>query len=156
MLIKRDIEDTIIKCSKEFACITIYGARRVGKLKVLEMAFKDKYNIVTLDDILNLDLAKRNPKLFLETYHWPLIIDEIQKASELLPEIKILIDKQKFYWNSNNLPYELMFILTSSNQFDLQQAVSESLVGRTAILNLASLSYNEIRKSSNHSALILI
>lgn len=64
MLIKRDIEDTIIKCSKEFACITIYGARRVGKLKVLEMAFKDKYNIVTLDDILNLDLAKRNPKLF--------------------------------------------------------------------------------------------
>ena len=29
MLIKRDIEDTIIKCSKEFACITIYGARQV-------------------------------------------------------------------------------------------------------------------------------
>ena len=82
----------------------------------------------------------------------PLIIDEIQKAPELLPEIKILIDKQKFYWNSNNLPYELMFILTSSNQFDLQQDVSESLAGRTAILNLASLSYNEIRKSNNHNA----
>lgn len=152
MLIKRDIEDTIIKCSKEFACITIYGARQVGKSTVLEMIFKDKYNIVTLDDTLNLDLAKKNPKLFLETYHWPLIIDEIQKAPELLPEIKILIDKQKFYWNSNNLPYELMFILTGSNQFDLQQAVSESLAGRTAILNLASLSYNEIRKSNNHNA----
>ena len=44
MLIKRDIEDTIIKCSKEFACITIYGARQVGKSTVLEMIFKDKYN----------------------------------------------------------------------------------------------------------------
>ena len=58
MLIKRDIEDTIIKCSKEFACIIIYGARQVGKSTVLEMIFKNKFNIVTLDDILNLDLAK--------------------------------------------------------------------------------------------------
>ena len=65
MLIKRDIEDAIIKCSKEFACISIYGARQVGKFTVLEMIFKDKYNIVTMDDILNLDLAKRNPKLFI-------------------------------------------------------------------------------------------
>jgi len=34
-----------------------------------------------------------------------------------------------------------MFILTGSNQFDLQQAVSESLAGRTAILFLFVLKH---------------
>lgn len=150
MLIKRNIEDLIKKCSKEFACITIYGARQVGKSTVVEMAFGQKYNIVTLDDAKNRELAKSNPKLFLETYEWPVIIDEIQKAPELLSEIKINIDKQKLYWNKNDLPYELMYILTGSNQFELQEAVSESLAGRTAILNMSSFSYNEIIGCNEH------
>lgn len=151
MLIKRNIEKLIEKCSKEFACITIYGARQVGKSTVLEMIFEDKYEKVTLDDIRLKNLATNNPKLFLENYGWPLIIDEIQKAPELLPEIKIIIDKQKSYWNKNNLPYELMFILTGSNQFELQEAVSESLAGRTAILNMSSLSNNEIKANKSSS-----
>ena len=92
MLIKRNIEDLIKKCSKKFACLTIYGARQVGKSTVLDMVFEDKYEKVTLDDAQKKELAKNNPKLFLETYGWPLIIDEIQKAPELLSEFKILID----------------------------------------------------------------
>ncbi len=151
MFIKRNIEDLIKKCSKEFACITIYGARQVGKSTVLDMVFENKYEKITLDDTRIKELAKNNPKLFLETYGWPLIIDEIQKAPELLSEIKIIIDKQKLYWNKNDLPYELMYILTGSNQFELQEVVSESLAGRTAILNMASLSYNEIVKNETHS-----
>ncbi len=152
MLINRHIADLIKKCSKEFACITIYGARQVGKSTLLQMIFGDKYQIVTLDNIENRELAKKNPKLFLETFSWPIIIDEIQKVPELLSEIKIIIDKQKFYWNKNNLPYELMYILTGSNQFELQETVSESLAGRTVILNMASLSYNEINGKMMYSA----
>ena len=152
MLINRNIEELILKCSKEFVCITLYGARQVGKSTVLDMVFEDKYSKVTLDDTANKNLAKRNPKLFLENYGWPLIIDEIQKAPELLSEIKIIIDKQKAYWNKNNLPYELMYILTGSSQFELQEAVSESLAGRTAILNMSSLSYNEINNNKAHGA----
>lgn len=151
MLIKRNIENLIMECSNEFACITLYGARQVGKSTTLEMIFGNKFNKVSLDDSLNRDLAKRNPKLFLESYEWPLIIDEIQKAPELLPEIKILIDKQKLFWNKNNLPYELMYILTGSNQFELQEAVSESLAGRTAVINMSSLSLNEISNFNSFS-----
>lgn len=151
MLIKRNIENLIMECSNEFVCITLYGARQVGKSTTLEMIFGNKFNKVSLDDSLNRDLAKRNPKLFLESYEWPLIIDEIQKAPELLPEIKILIDKQKLFWNKNNLPYELMYILTGSNQFELQEAVSESLAGRTAVINMSSLSLNEISNFNSFS-----
>ena len=151
MLIKRNIENLIMECSNEFACITLYGARQVGKSTTLEMIFGNKFNKVSLDDSFNRDLAKRNPKLFLESYEWPLIIDEIQKAPELLPEIKILIDKQKLFWNKNNLPYELMYILTGSNQFELQEAVSESLAGRTAVINMSSLSLNEISNFKSFS-----
>ena len=46
MLIKRDIEDTIIKCSKEFACIIIYGARQVGK-STIALLFKEKGTVKT-------------------------------------------------------------------------------------------------------------
>lgn len=152
MFIKRNIEDLIKEYSNEFACLTIYGARQVGKSTVLDMIFGDSYRKVTLDDIRDKNLAKNNPKLFLETYGWPLIIDEIQKAPELLSEIKIIIDKQKLFWNKNDLPYELMYILTGSNQFELQESVSESLAGRTAIINMASLSYNEIVENKSYSA----
>ena len=39
-----------------------------------------------------------------------------------------------------------MYILTGSNQLELQKAVSESLAGRTAILTMSSLANNEIEK----------
>ena len=151
MFIKRDIEELIKSCAEEFVCITIYGARQVGKSTTIDMVFEEKFKKVTLDDTMLLDLAKRNPKLFLENYGWPLVIDEIQKAPGLISEIKIIIDNQKKYWNKNDLPYELMYILTGSNQFELQEAVSESLAGRTAVLNMASLSFNEISKSPSKS-----
>ena len=102
MFIKRNIEDLIKEYSNEFACLTIYGARQVGKSTVLDMIFGDSYRKVTLDDIRDRNLAKSNPKLFLETYGWPLIIDEIQKAPELLSEIKIFVKIVSHFGNIIN------------------------------------------------------
>ena len=82
-------------------------------------------------------------KLFLETYEYPIIIDEVQKVPELLEEIKIIIDNKKYERMNNNQKAELLYILTGSNQFGLQDKIVESLAGRTAVYNMAALSLNE-------------
>ena len=54
-----------------------------------------------MDDLELIERAKDNPKVFLENYELP-IIDEIQKAPELLDEIKIIIDRNKIEWMNKN------------------------------------------------------
>lgn len=152
MYINRAIEDTILDYSKEWACITIYGARQVGKSTVIAHLFKDKFTRISMDDLELRSRAKTNPRNFLESYPLPLCIDEIQKAPELLEEIKKIIDLHKEKWLFEGKPTELLFILTGSNQTDLRKHIGDSLAGRTAILNMPSLTHAEIAKYKNWNA----
>ena len=43
-----------------------------------------------------------------------------------------------------------MFVLTGSNQFYLQEGVSESLAGRTAVINMSGLTQMEKRQIKGH------
>ena len=138
MYIKRNIENKIMEASKQFASITIYGSRQVGKSTLIDELFP-KIKKVSLDDIEIRDYALKDPKGFLKYYSTPLVIDEIQKAPIILEEMKIVIDKKKKEWVKTG-ENELLYIMSGSNQFELQKAVSESLAGRTCIFNLASLS----------------
>jgi predicted AAA+ superfamily ATPase len=63
-----------------------------------------------------------------------------------LEQIKIRIDNEKKRCLKENENIPLMYILTGSNQFELQKAVAESLSGRAAILTMSSLANNEIEK----------
>lgn len=151
MYIKRNIENKLIEASKQFASITIYGSRQVGKSTLIQHLFPT-ISYVTLDDIEIRDYAIRDPKGFIKYYSSPLVIDEIQKAPQLLEYIKIEIDNMKKKFLSNNEPPKFLYILSGSNQFELQEAITESLAGRTCVFNLSSLSYNEIkgRKTSSY------
>ena len=51
MYIKRALENEIIESSKEFACITIYGAKQTGKSTTIKHIFGENFNYVTLDDL---------------------------------------------------------------------------------------------------------
>ena len=143
MYIKRYVENTILAAAKSFPCIVIYGPRQVGKSTTINMLFGDKIPMVTLDDAEDRNLALTNPRLFLERYGWPVIIDEIQKAPNLLDEIKIKIDEQRLKWMRNNEERQLMYILTGSNRFELQEGISDSLAGRCGIVEMLSLSQAE-------------
>ena len=147
----RAIEKALKECSKQFACITLYGSRQVGKSTVINHLFPDEFESITMDDIELRGRAKDNPKVFLENYELPIIIDEIQKSPELLDEIKIIIDRNKKEWINNNKKGRLLFVLTGSNQFELQEKINESLAGRTAILNLSGFSYVEIKDYNSFS-----
>ena len=138
--IKRDIEDKIISLSKEYSCILITGPRQVGKTTVLRQLMDDNREYVTLDDMDERSLAKRDPAMFLQIHSTPIMIDEVQYAPELFSYIKMEIDKGAApgtYW------------LTGSQAFKLMGLAQESLAGRVAILHMSGLSQHEIYGSGD-------
>lgn len=145
MYIRRDIEKVLLKASESFQVITLFGSRQVGKTTTADHLFGDEFGFVTLDDSDELALAHNNPKAFFESHPWPLIIDEVQKEAGLLSEIKRIVDEQRRIWMRNGEQRRLMFVLTGSNQFELQEGISESLAGRTAVINMSGFTQMEKR-----------
>ena len=139
--IKRAAEDTIARISEMFPVLLVTGPRQVGKTTLLQKlaemqkskGLMRKY--VTLDDPDVRYLAKHDPALFLQRYSPPVLIDEIQYATELLPYIKMSVDRSKKKGD---------FWITGSQVFRLMNNVSESLAGRVGIVNLLGLSDAEI------------
>lgn len=150
MYINRTIENAIEQIGKSFQCVVLYGARQVGKSTTIHHMYGRKFDYVTMDNAEHLYLAKNNPRKFIEAHPWPLVIDEIQKAPELFPEIKIQIDNARLKWLENNKKRELMYVLTGSSRFYIQQGISESLAGRCGIVEMTSLSLPEKQGIQNY------
>ena len=89
--IKRDMEKIVSELTKEYACILITGPRQVGKSTMLEHMDGSR-NKVTLDDLQDRSLARKDPEMFLKIHKTPILIDEVQYAPELFSYIKIKID----------------------------------------------------------------
>lgn len=133
--IKRDIEEKIRLLNEEYACILITGPRQVGKTTVLRAIMDDSRTYVTLDDMEERALAKRDPAMFLQLHDTPIFIDEVQYAPELFSVIKMAID---------NGAAPGSFWLTGSQAFRMMELAQESLAGRVAVLHMPSLSQHEV------------
>lgn len=133
--IKRDIEEKIRSLNEEYACILITGPRQVGKTTVLRAIMDDSRTYVTLDDMEERALAKRDPAMFLQLHDTPIFIDEVQYAPELFSVIKMAID---------NGAAPGSFWLTGSQAFRMMELAQESLAGRVAVLHMPSLSQHEV------------
>ncbi len=134
----RSLEATISKISAQFPVLLITGPRQVGKTTTLKYLSGTNRTYITLDNVAMATLAKADPKLFLERFPPPLLIDEIQYAPELLREIKIYVDTHK-------KPGD--FWLTGSQQFHLMKGVFESLAGRVGIVKMLGLSLLEMNNN---------
>ncbi len=133
--IPRYIEKIIKQSSRTFKIVFLGGPRQVGKTTTFnKMAEKMQIGYVTLDDLDQRELANTDPKFFLQQLKTPTIIDEVQYAPKLFPQIKKIVDES----NKNG-----QFWLTGSQQFSLIKNIQESLAGRVAILNILGLSRNE-------------
>ncbi len=139
MYYHRQLEKKIIETASEYACITLYGARQTGKSTMIRNLYPD-YEYVTLDNSKERILATDDPELFLNSHGMPLIIDEIQKVPDLMETIKIRIDEQKLKNVNESLPVKLMYILTGSNTHEIRENASETLAGRTALIEVTSFS----------------
>ena len=91
--------------------------------------------VVTMDRMADRELARRDPALFFQTYRPPILIDEIQKAPELLEPIKVMCDESEERGR---------FWLTGSQSKKLRKTAGDTLAGRLVTLSLYSLSQREI------------
>lgn len=136
--INRHMEERITELSKTWSAILLTGPRQSGKTTMLR-SLAEKENIgrkyVSLDDLTIREMAKSDPKMFLQLHKPPVLIDEVQYAPELFTYIKIYIDE---HHNPGD------FWLTGSQIFRLMQGVQESLAGRVALLHMSPLSQREI------------
>jgi uncharacterized protein len=129
----------IMEMAQSFPCVVVSGARQVGKTTLLKALFPD-HQYVSLDLPSLAEEAENAPDLFLQKYHAPLLIDEVQYAPALFRHLKSVIDKDRHKMGQ--------FILTGSQKFILMKEVSDSLAGRAAIVDLENLSLEEIRQKN--------
>ncbi|MZQ96266.1 MAG: DUF4143 domain-containing protein [Acidaminobacter sp.] len=140
MFINRALELIVKEVANSFPVLLLTGPRQVGKTTLLEKNAEKERKYVSLDDPAARQLAKEDPLLFLQRYEPPVIIDEIQYAPELLPYIKMHVDKGKKMGE---------FWLTGSQMFHMMKGVSESLAGRVGIIPMQGLSISELNKIPN-------
>ena len=133
--IHRELERKFMEASRFFKAVLVLGARQVGKSTMLKyLAREENRTIVTMDNDMDRELARRDPVLFFQMYKPPILIDEIQKAPELLNQIKIMCDESEERGR---------FWLTGSQRKKLMEKSRETLAGRLAILRLYGLSQRE-------------
>ena len=134
-MIKRDITTELLEAAGEYPVVTIFGPRQSGKTTLVQMTFPDKLYYSLEDPDVRM-AAETDPRGFLAKLPEGGVLDEIQRLPELLSYIQGIVDRGKKTG---------MFILTGSHQPELQQSVSQSLAGRTAVLTLLPFSLPELK-----------
>ncbi len=133
-MIKRQQQVELLNLSKQYPVITITGPRQAGKTTLAQMTFPEyQYCNLELPELRS--LAKKDPKALFHSFPAPVIIDEIQRVPELLSYIQVFADRTE---------KKGQYILTGSHQMLLLDSITQSLAGRTALLNLFPLSIKEL------------
>lgn len=133
-MIPRDILPELLAASREYPVVTVLGPRQSGKTTLVRAAFPDK-PYASLEEPDLRATVQADPRGFLATLPEGGVLDEVQRAPELLSYIQGIVD-------AHQTPGQ--FILTGSHQPEVHQAISQSLAGRTAVLTLLPLTFNEI------------
>ncbi len=133
-MIERTIAPTLKRLSTQYPVVTVTGPRQSGKTTLCRAVFPDK-PYVNLESPDTRQFAVSDPRGFLAQFPDGAILDEIQRAPDLLSYIQPIVDER---------PAPAQYILTGSQQFEVAHSVNQSLAGRTALLKLLPLSIAEL------------
>jgi uncharacterized protein len=138
MLLPRNLKTALLEAAKDTPVIMVNGARQTGKSTLVKGLFPgaDAPQYVSMDNLATLDSARSDPQGFVENLPDRVIIDEIQRAPELMLPVKYSVDQ-------NRRPGR--FFLTGSANVLALPMVADTLVGRIEIHTLWPLSQGEIR-----------
>jgi uncharacterized protein len=141
-LISRRAKPDVDAALEDTPVVVIVGPRQCGKSTLAEVIAGERgAEQVTLDDPRLRAAANADPAGFIGQFGQLTVIDEFQKAPELLPAIKSRVDRAR----SGGRSVGGMFLLTGSANVWGSLQVSESLAGRAERVQLWSLSQGEIR-----------
>ncbi len=150
MFYKRNLINALRRFSK-FPIVALLGPRQSGKTTLVKHVFP-KHTFVNLENPDLREFASKDPEGFLHEYEngHGLILDEIQYVPHILPYLQLIVDEKK---------RPGYFVITGSQNFLMNQAITQSLAGRVGILTLLPLSNSELIKnklaSKNSTEIIL-
>jgi predicted AAA+ superfamily ATPase len=133
----RWLEPHLQQACQEHSIVVLTGARQVGKSTLLLNAepFRN-WRFLTMDDFDVLRQAQQSPEGL-----WAgadrVVLDEVQKAPEILSAAKLTVDRQ---------PGQVRFVLSGSANLLLMRQVSESLAGRAVYFILDPMALGETNR----------
>ena len=136
-MIQRAAKDKLKDLASKFKAVAVTGARQTGKTTLVKQVFKGK-PYLSLENPETRNFALEDPRGFLASYPKGAILDEVQRAPELFSYLQEILDNSKV---------KGLFILSGSNNFLLQQNISQTLAGRVGYINLLPFSIEELKKS---------
>lgn len=135
-MIERWQKNQVVSALKVRRVVHLTGARQVGKTTLAKSIKLDKFKHETLDREVLCKAAQNDPAGFVERRPGEtFIIDEVQKAPQLLNEIKIRVDEDD---------ERGQYLLTGSSNLRFAKAVRDSLAGRMRTIRLRTLAAGEI------------
>lgn len=136
-MIKREAEIKLKDLATKFKAIAVTGARQTGKTTLVKQLFKDK-TYLSLENPDTRNFALEDPRGFLESLPNGAILDEVQRVPILFSYLQEILD---------NSTEKGLFILSGSNNFLLQQSISQTLAGRVGYINLLPFSVYELTQA---------
>lgn len=133
-MIARVLEPALKKAAATSPAVAVTGPRQSGKTTLCRATFPES-TYVSLEPLDTREFARSDPRGFLDTYPGPAVFDEVQRAPELFSYLQEALDHD---------PAPGRYVLTGSQHFGLSEAISQSLAGRIALLNLLPLSFDEL------------
>lgn len=142
-MIPRILTPTVKQLATQYPVVTVTGPRQSGKTTLCRAAFPNK-PYVNLESPDTREFARNDPRGFLSTYEDGAILDEIQRAPELVSYLQPMVDEN---------PEPGRYVLTGSQQFEVMTTITQSLAGRTALLKLLPFSIEELNAAGIHSTI---
>ena len=132
----RFLSEVLNRKMQFFPVILLVGPRQSGKTTLTKkIATESGMVYSSFDDINNLASVQMDPIGFLDLLNKPLILDEVQRAPEIMLPIKVDVDNNR---------YPGRYILTGSANPLLVPKLGDALTGRMAVCNMWPLSQGEI------------
>jgi uncharacterized protein len=137
-MFNRKIQAALIQYSK-FPIVGLFGPRQSGKTTIAKLTFS-KHKYLNFEHPGTREFAATDPERFLTEHEneYGLILDEFQHVPQILSYLQIIADTK------NRPGY---FVITGSQNFLMNQAVTQSLAGRIGILTLLPLSISELKNN---------
>ena len=134
-MIPRQAAPRILRLLQGFPVVTVTGPRQSGKTTLVRTLLPDK-PYVSLEAPAQREFARQRPDEFLRQFPAGAVIDEAQHAPELFSQMQGVVDASAQMG---------LFVLTGSQNLSLMSRVTQSLAGRTALVELLPLSIAELR-----------
>ena len=137
-VLARHLRPRVLDALADTRVVAVLGARQVGKSTLVETIAKDEHPaaILTLDDQATRAAAVGDPTGFVAGLEPPVVIDEVQRAPDVLLAIKAQVDRD---------PTPGQFLLTGSANLLTAPAIADALTGRIEYLHLFPFTQGELR-----------